>query len=499
MSDVQLMQSILENTKTMVKMRKQAKFSDLRGENPETMPGSANDSSVNVPGADPEVKKRFPGEPAGARTMSGAGDNSQVTRGHALTAEESALTPSKKPMIENEAMNVELDKGGAADLGNDLLSTIKKYKDEKRASEGKKLNKVASEGEATADPSEGAEVGEKDPKNADSNKDKNVPSLPAKKDATPGAKNPAQSTSTDGGIPKASQPNNYIELSQDILAKIASILLGTQEGCDFAEAALAKAAGAEAAKETMSFIRGQKEEAEKVASYQKGQQDAEAFISNLLNEEMQQNYKQAYDNGANEVVEYLKSAGLLNDQAVAKNTAYAEGAQLAESLIIKAAQDIMAGGGGEHPMDPAMMGGAPEAGGAPPEAAAGGEGDGQITPEEIGQALAEMVASGELKEEEAAAIIQQIEQATGETGGDAALGGGGAPPETGGAEAGDAPNEAGEGAKEEAGETPAEETKEDSKEAQVSQLLALLKNAQKAAAVKKAAAAPKVVAKKVTK
>jgi hypothetical protein len=129
-----------------------------------------------------------------------------------------------------------------------------------------------------------------------------------------------------------------MELTTDVLAKIAACILSTKEGEEYTEAVLNKAAGAEAAQEMFDFLRQQ--------------------------------------------------SGLADKQAEA---AYSQGSADAEALV-KQAQAAMAGAPAAMPVDPAAAG-APQ---------------GEATEEDIVAALQELVASGQMDEQTAAQIMEQL-------------------------------------------------------------------------------------------
>jgi hypothetical protein len=135
-----------------------------------------------------------------------------------------------------------------------------------------------------------------------------------------------------------------MELTTDVLAKIAACILSTKEGEEYTEAVLNKAAGAEAAQEMFDFLRQQ--------------------------------------------------SGLADKQAEA---AYSQGSADAEALV-KQAQAAMAGAPAAMPVDPAAM---------PVDPAAGAP-QGEATEEDIVAALQELVASGQMDEQTAAQIMEQL-------------------------------------------------------------------------------------------
>ena len=211
-----------------------------------------------------------------------------------------------------------------------------------------------------------------------------------------------------------------LELDRDVLAKIAASLLSTEEGAQVVEAHLAKVAGAESAQEILHFMAAQSEAAEKQAAYEAGSADAQALINQMI-------YEEGLKAG-----QATKTAA--DEQAMFEKL----GQEVADSSI----SDIMGQGA-------AGMPGAEGAAGAE-----GGAEGGEISSEELAQALEALVSEGTLKPEEAQQIMEYVAQE--EQGGAAA--GGAMPPEAAGAEAAAEP-EAKEPKKEEPKEASAPQTK----------------------------------------
>ena len=335
------------------------------------MPGSDSDKPIpaGAKAPHPEVAQ---GLPAGAQT--GGGSNSEkLEAAHALDATQPVAKPDKEPLVSSDA-NAEPKTGAAKAslIANDLLGQIRQYQEE------------------------------------------------VKNAAAPAAAPKAAAAVVTG----------QVELTQDVLSKIASVILATEDGVKFAEAALTKAAGAEAAHETFEFL-------QKQAAYAQGSADADAMIADLVAQDQAVKQAQAreYATGQNDAVQLIKLA-------VAK--AQANRAIISAGLLTKLGQEVA----DESIGDGAGAPGA-DAGGVPPEMGSAPL-DEEISPEELEQALAELVQEGQLTPEAAQAIVQAIQQA--EQGG--GEGGGEMPPEAGGADAGGMPPEAvapgDEGAAEEA-------------------------------------------------
>ena len=304
-------QSIAEKTRALVRRKMEmeklsAGYDDIIGDSVTNMPGSESDGTIDpapiAAKAQAETKDRISPEPANARNADGAGDNSPLTRSGLLDITDKAEEDPKK--VPAEDTNFDADRpdetSKSASLCNDILADIKSYQETKEA---------ATKEDAT--------------KEADTKED-------AKKEVT-----------------KEADSVDTIELNQDVLAKIAGVILSTKEGWDYTENVLKKTAGAEKAKEIVSGVVA----LDKQASYESGINDAQLLIQSVLN-----------------------------------------------NSLTKTSQDI---GGEEAP------------------AAVGGEEGGDITPEDLGQALAEMVQSGEIDAEEAQAVAEEIDAAS-EDGGEEA-------------------------------------------------------------------------------
>jgi len=266
---------------------------------------------------------------------------------------------------------------------------------------------------------------------------------------------------------KKASDGPMLELTTDVLAKIASMVLSTDEGAEYVEGFMAKQAGAEAATETLNFLAKQAELAEKQAAYEQGQADAEALINQAI-----------YAAG----VESQKTA------AVKAQTPFAK---LGQAMADASMSDLMGQMGGA-PGAEGAPGAAPDAAGAEgmgigPEAMgegseAGAEGQGEISPEELQQALEALAQEGTITPEEAQQVMEYI---SAEGGAGAPAGAEGMAPEAAPAEAGEAA-EQGEGKGEEPGEKAEGESKaEESKEGSVKAATADLLSAIRAARAKK--------------
>ena len=390
-----------------------------------------------------------------ALNNTGAGDDSPITRGHALDATQSALEPTKKPLITSDAMTAQPPsdgKGTKADLKGKNEGNVTDRADKLEAGdsvlEPKKEPLITSD--ANANPEAGAsgqtakqataklaneiltDIRAYQQKRATAPQAEAKPApkaepTPTEKAAAMPAQLAAALAKKEGPEPKAEDKKEekkedkkeasgpQLELTTDVLAKIASIVLSSEEGAEFVEGQLAKAAGAEAAQETLAFLAEQSELAEKQAAFEQGQADAEALIQQAV-----------YQAG--------REAGHKEAAAAQQNKLMAGlGQKVAQAGI----EEMMGQGAG------AMEGGAPgpdvgaaelaggAAGGMP--GAEGGAGE-QITEEDLMMALQALVQEGTIKPEEAQAVVEAL---TGGGEGGAAAGGaaGGMPEGMPGAEA----------------------------------------------------------------
>jgi hypothetical protein len=258
------------------------------------------------------------------------------------------------------------------------------------------------------------------------------------------------------------------------LAKIAAIVLSFDEGVSFVEQMLTKQAGAEAAEEVLGFIAAQNAEAEKQAAFAEGSAAADYLIDSAL-----------------------MQAGAAQAKAAAAKQGDDTYTKLGQAVADASIADLMGGMGGGAPGGAAPAGGMPPdaAGGMPPEAAgadAGGGGQDEYTPDEVMQALQQLVQEGTIQPEEAQQVMEML-QSGGDQGGAPQMGASDGAAAGGAESAPEAPAEAAPGAEasgkpegngpEEKGEPKAEQKKEDKsgKEASaptIQSILASIKTAQ---------------------
>jgi len=386
MSESKTMQQVLDETRDFI-VTKQASFGKKAKEealdNPGAIPGSNHDKPIpeGSQTADAEVQQELPAN--SANNASGATEAEKLESGHATDALTPVQNVTEKAMVTDDAMVAEAS-SGASKHASDLVSLIGAFKE-------KSTEKVAADSEVAVC---------EECKNAECTCDKKE----EKKEAA--------------------NPGNEIELTQEVLSKIACTILSTEEGCAFTEKLLQKEAGAQAAKDTMEFLQKQAADAEKQASYEQGLSDADNLIQNAVKQA-------AFEEGRQSVL-----------QASAQPNYTALGAQVAQAAVKRAQAEmgidpaaLAAEAPMEDPMaamgeDPMAAMGGEEVPGAE-EALAGMTGDGEegadISPEELEQALAMMVESGELSEEDIAAILEQVgaSEGAGEAGEALAMMGGG--------------------------------------------------------------------------
>ena len=403
------MKQITEDARKFVAMHKAAYSKQaIAGESPDSYPGADHDKPIpeGAKAPNPEVKQDLP--PGGTST-SGATDSEKLEMGHALNATQSAGESVKKePLITSDA-NADA-KTGSAKMANDLLGAVKKLQDnmDKKAAAPAAVKKAD---ESIAKPTDGKPEGSKDksePENAKAPAPEKKPEIAKSEDTT------------------KTKEAGQLELTQDVLAKIASCILSSEEGWKYAETALTKAAGAEAARTTIKTLQKQAEDYEKQAAYEQGKADADYMKKQAEAERLYAKGASDAVNMANMVLQkeaQLRAVGMTDAQLVKLGQAIAD-----ESME----------GAGAPGAEQAMAG---------MEAPAEGGGDG-ISTEELAQALAELVQEGKCSPEDAQAVMEYIQSAGGGQGGapegGAPEGGmppgmeGGAPPSEGGAPGGEA-------------------------------------------------------------
>jgi len=492
----------------------ETKKAEIVGTPPSSIPGSEHDGKPPAEAKEPdkETKDQTMVPNSGLNT-SGAGDDSKITHTNDLLAGEAALTPTKKPEVTSDA-DAKTAESLAAEIitGVDAWYAAKEAAAKEAASKGSAADAGAAAEGAAAKPAEqqGAEqktasdtppaagAGTAEALITDKGKEpeqtKDVIPPTKKPEVTTDATVPATGEGSSGETAAAAKAAGAaagectcgkcekckakaaqaakdakdckdakpakaagaldMELTSDVLAKIAAVMLATEEGTKLAESVLAKAAGAEAAEKTLNFLREQNDLAEKQAEFNAGRQDA---INLIL--------KQAQDA---EAAEALAAAGGGDDGGAGGDDggiaeiadtldAMVESGEItedeADQVVVELAQALADGGGAGNAGDAGDAGAAAapaaaDAGGekaaqAAPDAAAaaapaagdaaidqtvavdpsqldpnsvpqGGVGD--ISPDDVADAIDTLVQSGEITEDEADQLVQEI------VGGDAGAG-----------------------------------------------------------------------------
>jgi hypothetical protein len=415
---------ILSDTRAFVEEKRAAAFNEkqgLAGQDPNTYPGAQHDKPVDAsmeqpdPGANEDVNS-----PPGAYSAQGAKPANQKEQGTALEATDPPPASVKKePEITSDAMAG--SKGSKsvgdqpvskhAELAADLLGAIKSAQGAEAAPEADP--KPEGEGEGEAEPekkAEGEGEAEPAPEAKPEGEGEAAPAEPEKK--AEGEAAPAEPEKKAG-----EETPGEITLSQDVLAKIAETMLATEEGWDLVEQGLSKAAGAEAARETMGYLTEQEELLQKEAAREQGYKDAEALIHQAIYLQGVEDTKAAAAAEQKQVPAQPEKAAADNPNGILQRL----GIALADTSVKGAQADLAALAGGGMP-DRAGLGAMPGAeaalgaeamGGMPGAEEAMGDmgaapGDEDITPEELQEALAMMVQEGQLQEEEAAAIMDYV-------------------------------------------------------------------------------------------
>ena len=437
------------------------KKAEIVGESPSSMPGSEHDKAIpaGAKAPDKETKDQTM-VPNSGLTTAGAGDDSKITHKNDLTADQAALTPKKEPAVTGDA-EAQVPGGKTAEektaeqLGAEILAGITAW--EQKQAEAKKQaadTQGPSSGEGTAealitdtgkDPEQTGDV--KGPKKEDMVSPDAM--APATGNGASGETAAAAKSASDGkdaecckdgkcgkcakckaaaaGAKKAGALD--MELTQDVLAKIAAVMLATEEGTKLAESTLAKAAGAEAAEKTISFLRTQNELAQKQAEYEAGRRDALALV-----QKMAQASQDAVGEGdveaiANELDAMVQAGEITEDEADQVVIELAQALQGGAAPTEEAPSAAQAAGGDTNPeagkdagqecKKEAQAAPAPDGNAAidqtvavPPEQLDPGsvpqDGLDDITPEEVAGAIDTLVQSGEITEGEADQLVQEI-------------------------------------------------------------------------------------------
>lgn len=505
-------------------LRKQleTKKAEIVGQDPATIPGSENDKPIPAGATSPDKEtKDQTMVPNSGLSTAGAGDDSPITHKNDLTAEQPALTPKKEPEVTGNAEAAvpggkTAEEKTAETLGAEILAGVDgwfKAKKEAEAAEAAKAaeakHEAGKEGEtqkAAADtqgPSAGTGTAEalitdtgKEPDQTKAVKEPNKKPeetadalKPATGEGSSGetaaaakaagdetGKEAAEKCCADGKCGKCSKCKAAaeaakapeakkagaldMELTKDVLAKIAAVMLATEEGTKLAEETLAKAAGAEAAEKTIAFLSEQnrlaKEAQEASSSAPVTTPDAGAAeapaadaaggdVSEIADtlDEMVQSGEISEDQADQVVVELVKALGGGSAPATdagataatpAETTPAGEGEKKPDAGAAPAEKKDE--GAKEEKKEaqeaPATAGDAAidQTVAVPPENLDAGNlpqgGMDDITPEEVAGAIDQLVQRGEITEQEADQLVQEI---TGDAGGEGAAAGGDVSPE----------------------------------------------------------------------
>lgn len=442
------------------------KKAEIVGESPSSMPGSEHDKAIpaGAKAPDKETKDQTM-VPNSGLTTAGAGDDSKITHKNDLTADQAALTPKKEPEVTGDA-EAQVPGGKTAEektaeqLGAEILAGITAW--EQKQAEAKKQaadTQGPSSGEGTAEalitdtgkePEQTGDV--KGPKKEDMVTTDAM--APATGNGASGETAAAAKSASDGkdaecckdgkcgkcakckasaaGAKKdeAKKAGAFdMELTQDVLAKIAAVMLATEEGTKLAESTLAKAAGAEAAEKTISFLRTQNELAQKQAEYEAGRRDALALVQKMAQESQDAVGEGDVEAIANELDAMVQAGEITEDEADQVVIELAQALQGGAAPTEEAPSAAQASGGDAKPeagkdegqgcKKEAQAAPAPDGNAAidqtvavPPEQLDPGsvpqDGLDDITPEEVAGAIDTLVQSGEITEDEADQLVQEI-------------------------------------------------------------------------------------------
>ena len=331
---------ILSDARKLVASKQaSSKQAAIAGTAPESIPGSEHDSKV--PDEAKQPQKYIKDEtmvPNSGLKAEGAGKK-DIADEHALTSEQAAEEPNKKPLDTDDA-NAKEAADATAGLANDILSLIRgAQKTASAAGAAKKVLEVAEHPAAK--------------------KVLEVAEHPAVTHGAAGAGGAgATAIAMKHHDKKASELN--MELTTDVMAKVAALILSTEEGAELAE---------------------------KQAAFEAGQHDAQALID-------QQIYQ----------------AGFVAAQKQAQAQSFHKLGQAAADASMA---DMMGGTGGDAGAESPV----------PTGDADGGEGAGdEISIEDVTAALEALVAEGKVQPEEAQAVLQYLTEGEGAAGGEAAPG-----------------------------------------------------------------------------
>lgn len=320
-----------------------------------------------------------------------------------------------------EGKNLEDKQLKPVSTGKNVPTTSDGNKKEEVSSPTDPLSKIASRVSAVAALLKGANVKEIAPDVKDPTAKKSTPK--PKADVVDVVDESAENKNLQTGKKEAANDAMAADLSAEALMKLASTIVATEGGMAAVEPILMKAAGIEAARQIMvqatqahsAFVSEQ-------AAYE------EAYLENVkAAAEAKANEEAALDN-------IIKSASAADrDQIVKFASIHGEALSNITEPMLKAAYAA----GAE---DAAAM---EDAGAAMPPEAAGAEGgepplpgaEGPASLEQIAQLLEAMVSAGEIDEETAIGVLQELAQ------GDAAAGGGDPAAEGGAPAEGAAPAE----------------------------------------------------------
>ncbi len=355
----------------------ETKKAEIVGDNPpSSIPGAEHDSRPPQSAKEPDKEtKDETMVPNSGLTASGAGDDSRIAHTNDLIAGESALTPTKKPMVTGDA-----DAKTAEQLAAEILSGVNAWYAKKAE------NDAPSAGEGTAE----ALITDNG-RTPDQIRDDGVKEPNKKDETSPDAMAPATGEGSVGETAEHAKKAGALdmELTSDVLAKIAAVMLATEEGTKLAESTLAKAAGAEAAEKTLRFLAEQDGLAQKQAEYRAGRRDA----LELLRKSAEDEGVVDEGDGGGEVEEI---ASALDEMVDAGELTEDEADQVVVEIAQALADEAGEGEGGEEAVAP--------------EGCEGGECEGAEGGEieEIANALGDMVESGEISEEEAGQVVDEI-------------------------------------------------------------------------------------------
>jgi len=350
----------MDEVKAYVKEAGERESENITGQDVDSLPGAEHDKDIPSGAKTPtDALKDDTIDNMKNRNLNGAEPGSDVpVVDEGYTAEESVLTPDKKPL---DTADANAKEASALDsLGNSLVDMILKKK--------------------AAAPAKAQEE-----------------------------KQPVQKQAVQKQAAPAAQPEK-ITVDMGMLAKIAAITLADEEGQFAVQQALTKRAGAEFAKEVIELLEKQAAEEQAQYEFEKGAQDAESMIGDLQEAQGAQDAEAALGDAAEAQGAADAEAALAGGEGGDVGGGELSPEEAASALdefsadeIVEAVQDLASEGTIDQETAAAITQAVSE--GAQDEGAPD-----DISEDDVAEAITEAIESGELSEEDAQALVQAISE-----------------------------------------------------------------------------------------